>query len=122
MPKYQRTEEADTDDKSYSEEFNEEQAQNASQEGGEGEGSEPNLDPEEKTYKKRYGDLRRYQQQQEQEKDQRIRQLEGQLSDAAKKQIKFPKTDEEIDEWASKYPDVAAIIDTIAQKRVERGN
>ena len=32
-------------------------------------------------------------------------------------QIKFPKTDEEIEEWSKKYPDVANIVDTIARKR-----
>jgi hypothetical protein len=72
---------------------------------------------EESTYKKRYGDLRRHSQQLMQQKDQEVTKLQEQLSSAAKGQIKFPKTDEEIEQWTKKYPDVANIVDTIARKR-----
>ena len=52
-----------------------------------------------------------------QQKDQELQKMKAQLDQAAKGQIKFPKTDEEIDVWSKKYPDVAKIVDSIAQKR-----
>jgi type II secretory pathway pseudopilin PulG len=74
-------------------------------------------DPNEATYQKRYGDLRRHTQNQLSEKDRQLADMKAQLDAAAKGQIKFPKTDEEIDQWSKKYPDVANIVDTIARKR-----
>ena len=108
MAKYRR---ADDDDNglSYSEELAQEQQ---TQSGG----PEP-TDGEDTTYKKRYGDLRRHSHQLMQQKDQEVAQMKAQLDQAAKGQIKFPKTDEEIDQWSKKYPDVAAIVDSIARKR-----
>jgi|TARA_B100000073_G_C23677105_1_gene550992 DNA repair exonuclease SbcCD ATPase subunit len=73
--------------------------------------------PEEKTFKKRYGDLRKHQQQQKQDYESKIKNLQNQLEEATKKEIQFPKTEEEIESWANKYPDVAAIIETIAMKK-----
>ena len=73
------------------------------------------------SFKKRYGDLRRHMQTQMSQKDQQVTELQGQLAQATQKQIKFPKTDSEVAEWAKKYPDVAKIIDTIAQRRVTEG-
>ena len=72
---------------------------------------------EEETFKKRYGDLRRHTQQLLQQKDEELAKVSSQLETAAKGQIKFPKTDEEIEQWSKKYPDVARIVDTIARKR-----
>ena len=77
------------------------------------------LNAEEETFKKRYGDLRRHMQQQMMQRDQEIEQVKKQLADATKAQIKFPKTEEEVEAWSQKYPDVAKIVDTIAQKRVQ---
>jgi len=74
---------------------------------------------DEESFKKRYGDLRRHMQQQMVQRDQELSQVKAQLTDATKGQIKFPKTAEEVDAWSTKYPDVAKIIDTIAQKRVQ---
>ena len=74
---------------------------------------------EEKSFKKRYGDLRRHQQQKEKEYEDRIKALETQLNQATKSEIKLPKSDEDIDAWASKYPDVAAIVETIAIKKAK---
>lgn len=73
---------------------------------------------EEESFKKRYGDLRRHMQQQMAERDAEIKQMKSQLTDATKGQIKFPKSEEEVEAWSQKYPDVAQIVDTIAQKRV----
>jgi len=72
---------------------------------------------EEKTFKKRYGDLRRHAQQKEADLQEQINQLREQLDSATKKQIKLPKSDEDIEAWAKEYPDVAAIVETIAIKK-----
>ena len=72
---------------------------------------------EEKTFKKRYGDLRRHTQKQTDELHVKIKQLETQLDSATKKQIKLPKSEQEIEKWAQQYPDVAGIIETIAIKK-----
>jgi len=74
---------------------------------------------EEKSFKKRYGDLRRHQQQKEKEYEDRIKALETQLNQATKSEIKLPKSDEDIEAWATKYPDVAAIVETIAIKKAK---
>lgn len=74
-------------------------------------------DAEDASFKKRYGDLRRHMQSTLQQKEEQIRKMQEQLEAATRKQIRFPKTEDEIAEWVQKYPDVAAIIDTIAQKR-----
>jgi hypothetical protein len=72
---------------------------------------------EEKTFKKRYGDLRRHTQQKEADLQEQINQLKEQLDSATKKQIKLPKSDEDIEAWAKEYPDVAGIVETIAIKK-----
>ena len=72
---------------------------------------------EEKTFKKRYSDLRRHQQKQTEELKGEITALKSQLEQSTKKQIKLPKSDEDIDTWAKEYPDVAAIVETIAMKK-----
>tara|TARA_R100001440_G_scaffold58450_1_gene78269 strand:- start:4384 stop:5253 length:870 start_codon:yes stop_codon:yes gene_type:complete len=72
---------------------------------------------EEKTFKKRYSDLRRHQQKQAEEFKSELAELKRQLSDATKKEMKLPKSDEDIEEWAKEYPDVAAIVETIAMKK-----
>jgi len=72
---------------------------------------------EEKTFKKRYSDLRRHQQQQAEEFKKEIEALKSQLSQATKKEMKLPKSDEDIEAWATEYPDVAAIVETIAMKK-----
>jgi len=74
---------------------------------------------EEKTFKKRYGDLRRHTQKQTDELQIKIRKLESQLDTVTKEQIKLPKSEQEIEEWAREYPDVAGIIETIATKKAQ---
>ena len=81
----------------------------------------PEQDQEEETFKKRYGDLRRHMQDSLKKKDQELAEIKAQLNDATKAQIKFPKSEDEVAQWVKKYPDVAKIIDTIAQKRVMEG-
>ena len=74
------------------------------------------LDPEEKSFKKRYGDLRRHMQQKEKEWQDRLEALEGR---AKTQNIIPPKSDEDIEKWAKKYPDVAGIVETIAAKKAQ---
>jgi hypothetical protein len=72
---------------------------------------------EEKTFKKRYSDLRRHQQKQAEDFKTELADLKRQLADATKKEMKLPKSDEDIETWAKDYPDVAAIVETIAMKK-----
>jgi hypothetical protein len=74
---------------------------------------------EEKTFKKRYSDLRRHQQKQSEEFKKEIDELKRQLDSATKKEMKLPKSDEDIEEWAKNYPDVAGIVETIAMKKAK---
>lgn len=72
-----------------------------------------NLSAEEKSFKKRYGDLRRHMQQKEKE-------WEDKLSAAPSGQsIAPPKSEEDIEQWARQYPDVAGIVETIATKKAQ---
>ena len=75
------------------------------------------LSAEEKNFKKRYGDLRRHSQKKEEEFNAKLEALQAQLDKATKNELILPKTDEEIDAWSKEYPDVAAIIETIADKK-----
>ena len=77
---------------------------------------------EEKTFKKRYSDLRRHQQKQAEELKKEIDDLKRQLSVAAQKEMKLPKSDEDIEQWAEEYPDVAKIVETIAIKKAKEQN
>ena len=72
---------------------------------------------EEKTFKKRYGDLRRHTQEKEREFQKQLNELKEQLAKATKKEMKLPKSDEDIEAWATEYPDVAKIVETIAMKK-----
>jgi hypothetical protein len=71
------------------------------------------LSGEEKSFKKRYGDLRRHMSAKEKEWEARFEALESNTSS----NVRPPKSDEDIEEWASQYPDVAAIVESIAEKK-----
>jgi hypothetical protein len=72
---------------------------------------------EERTFKKRYGDLRRHSQEKEKDFQKQLNDLKSQLESATKKEMKLPKSDEDIEAWATEYPDVAQIVETIAMKK-----
>ena len=74
---------------------------------------------EEKTFKKRYADLRRHQQKQAEEFKEEIERLKAQLNSATKKEMKLPKSDADLESWMKQYPDVAAIVETIAIKKAK---
>ena len=77
---------------------------------------EEDLSPEERSFKKRYGDLRRHMQEKEKEWQDKFSQLESSLKN---RNITPPKSDEDIEKWAKKYPDVASIVETIAAKKAQ---
>ena len=92
--------------------------QSQKQEAEEGNEEEPEkLNAEEATFKKRYSDLRRHQQKQAEELKVEIKQLKEQLNSSTKKQFNLPKSDSDITAWAEQYPDVAAIVESIAMKK-----
>ena len=78
---------------------------------------EVTLSKEEESFKKRYGDLRRHMQEKEQEYKIKFEQLQQQLDKAAKNELVLPKGEADIAAWAKKYPDVAAIVEAIADKK-----
>ena len=72
---------------------------------------------EEKTFKKRYGDLRRHAQKKETDLQKQIDDLKTQLEASTKKEIQYPKSEAELETWMEQYPDVAQIVETIAMKK-----
>lgn len=74
------------------------------------------LDAEEKSFKKRYGDLRRHMQEKEKEWNEKLDTLQKK---SKHENIVPPKSDEDIDAWSKKYPDVAGIVETIAAKKAK---
>ena len=74
------------------------------------------LSREEQSFKKRYGDVRRHMQQKEKEWEEKLAAMENRLTD---ENIRPPKSDEDIESWAAKYPDVASIVETIAAKKAQ---
>lgn len=77
------------------------------------EAEERALNPEEATWKKRYSDLRRYQQEQAKKHSDEIAQLRQQVAKSVTKP-ELPKTAEEIKEWADEHPEVYALVKSIA--------
>ena len=87
------------------------------EEGKEKEVPDETLSKEEKSFKTRYGDVRRHMAAKEKEFNARIKELEDQLSST--KKLVPPKSDEDITKWANEYPDVAGIVETIAEKKAK---
>ena len=81
------------------------------------EDEEKTLSREEKSFKKRYGDLRRHMSEKETEWKEKLDLVEGRMNDSS---ISLPKSDEDIAEWAAQYPDIAGIVETIASKKAEQ--
>jgi len=72
------------------------------------------LSGEEKSFKKRYGDLRRHMADKEKDWNERFEKLENSSGS-----IIPPKSDEDIEAWAAEYPDVAGIVEKIAAKKAQ---
>lgn len=111
-----RGEEAPTEEPVTEEEVTEEPKVEAKKETPEVEEDDSDLSPEEKSFKKRYGDLRRHMQEKEKEYNEK---LEALTKQSKKANIVPPKSDEDIDAWAKQYPDVAGIVETIAAKKAK---
>lgn len=77
------------------------------------------LSSEEKSFKKRYSDIRRHMQDKEQEWKLKLEKLESQLNLASKNELVLPKSEKDIEAWAKKYPDVAGIVEAIADKKAK---
>jgi len=71
------------------------------------------LTREEKTYKKRYDDLRRHQN----KLVEQVKTLEAKVNDPAS--FTTPTTEAELEAWKEKYPDVANIVSTLAKKEAQ---
>lgn len=84
--------------------------------------NDENLTEEEKSYKKRYGDLRTGSQRALSERDTRIADLEAKLAEAAKTSVKYPKTEDEVKTWMTKFPDVAGIVETIVLQKINESS
>ena len=80
------------------------------------EAEEKTLSAEERSFKKRYGDLRRHIQKKEKEWEEKLEALQKR---SVKEGIVPPKSDEDIEKWAKEYPDVAGVIETIAAKKAQ---
>lgn len=79
---------------------------------------ENDLSAEEKSFKKRYGDLRRFQQQKEKEWQEKFDKLTQQF-ESKSTSLTLPKTEAEVANWVKKYPDVAAIVESLADKKAK---
>ena len=79
---------------------------------------EVELSDEEKSFKTRYGDVRRHLAAKEKEYNAKIKELEDKLGET--KKLVPPTSDEELSKWVEKYPDVAGIVETIADKRAKQ--
>jgi len=79
---------------------------------------EVELTDEEKSFKTRYGDVRRHLAAKEKEYNAKIKELENQLGQT--KKLVPPKSDEDLQAWVNKYPDVAGMVETIADKRAKQ--
>lgn len=72
--------------------------------------------PKETTFEKRYADLRSFSAKRENDLKTQLEDAKRQLAEATSNKMKFPKTEEELTDWAAKYPDVYDMIVTIAKK------
>ena len=79
---------------------------------------EAELSDEEKSFKTRYGDVRRHLAAKEKQYNAKIKELEEKRGQTEK--LVPPKSEEELAAWAEKYPDVAGMVETIADKRAKQ--
>jgi len=98
------------------EDNNQSEEESAKAEEADTEVEEATLSPEERSFKKRYGDLRRHMQEKEKEWNDKFEAFEKRME---KESIVPPKSEEDIEEWAKQYPDVAGIVETIAAKKAQ---
>ena len=78
---------------------------------------EAELSAEEKTFKKRYSDIRKHMQDKDAEHKAALEKLQKQLEAATKNELVLPKSEDEVEAWAKQYPDVAGIVEAIAERK-----
>lgn len=83
------------------------------QEGTKQEDPQVPLTKEEESFKKRYGDLRRHLQEKEKEWESKLQELEARMQNTTS--LTPPKSREEVEDWIKKHPDVAAIVQALAE-------
>ena len=91
-----------------------EEAEAPKKEETDSETEEEALSAEERTFKKRYGDLRRHIAQKEKDWEEKLKRLEAQQNEIAP-----PKSEEELAEWMAQHPDVAGFVKATAAKQAE---
>lgn len=75
--------------------------------------------PKGDNWQKRYGDLRRYQQEQELALKNQLTEYQRQIEGFKTGTLRPPKTQAEIQEWVEKYPDFADILDVLVEKKID---
>jgi hypothetical protein len=80
------------------------------------EGDEEPLSKEEATFKKRFGDLRRYSQKKEKELQDQIDALSRKLEASAETSAVAPTSEEDVAAWVEANPKAAALIQSLAAK------
>lgn len=78
------------------------------------------LEPEDKSFKKRYGDLRRHSAEQSATEKKKIAELEQQLADATSQKTARPLDDEALNSFEEENPEAAEVFTSIAQRENEK--
>lgn len=90
---------------------------NPQDEGRVDEGGDEPSDPEEKSWKKRHGDLRRIQQKERTEYDRKLKDMSTEIEKLQKgTKEKLPRSEEEIKTWMEDHPDLASMVLYLADK------
>lgn len=82
--------------------------------------SDDDLDPEERTYKKRYGDLRSHSHKQLAAEKEKVAELKKQLKDATSQETARSMDDEALDSFAEENPEAAEVFTNLAQRESEK--
>lgn len=75
---------------------------------------------EEESFKKRYSDLRRYEQQQAAKHKEELQTLRKQLEASSNQNVILPQNLDDLKEWRSQYPKVSGLIDTLVRQEMEK--
>jgi myosin heavy subunit len=84
--------------------------------------AEEELSEEDKTFKKRYGDLRALMQRKEAEWKEKEQTYLAQIEEAKQNAIELPKTQTDVQEWVKKYPEAASVIEAIAAQKAQEND
>jgi hypothetical protein len=76
-------------------------------------------DTEDENWKTRYGDLRRHSQKIEADLKAELERVRKEAESSATKTMRPPASDEELQAWMEEYPQVARIVETIAERKAK---